>query len=90
MGTKCLCLLRQTAQTGRVLFARDGVSYVVWFENEVGSWESARKERGRLGNDASVCSLDGGETGRLDKLGVRECVGLGGALKEGVWPEKDE
>ena len=72
------------------MVARDGVSYVAWFAKEVGNWESVRKERGRLGSVASACSLDGGDSGRLGKLGACECVGLLAVVYEGVCPEKEE
>ena len=73
-GTVCLCLPRQTAQTGSVPLAMDGVSYVEWDTKDAGIWESVRKERGRLGSEASACSLDGGERGLLEKLGALECM----------------
>ena len=37
---------------------------------------SFRKVLDLLGYAASVCSLVGGESGHLEKLGVRECCGL--------------
>ena len=73
-GTVCLCLPRQMAQTGSVLLAMDGVSYVEWDMKDAGIWESVRKERGRLGSEVSACSLDGSERGLLEKLGALKCM----------------
>ena len=62
------------AQTGSVPLAMDGVSYVEWETKDAGIWESVRKEHGCLGSKASMCSLDGGERGLLEKLGALECM----------------
>ena len=69
---------------GRGPLGKVGGSCVAWLGEEVDDWESLRKECGRLGRDMSVCSLDGGEMGRLERLGPRECAALVEALGVGV------
>ena len=36
-----------------------------------------------------MCSLDGGDMGRLERLGVCKCVALVKELDVGVWPKND-
>ena len=83
-GTECLCLPRQTAQMGRVLFWKAEASCAPMFGKGGADWESTRKERGRLGRDPSACPPDGGEMGRLERLGVRECAALVNVLDAGA------
>ena len=67
----CLWRPRQMAQTGRMMRVLEDDIPVKLF-----GCASFRKVLDLFGYTASVCSLVGGESGRLEKLGVRECCGL--------------
>ena len=69
---------------GRGPLGKVGGLCAAWLGEEVDDWESLRKERGRLGRDMSICSLDGGEMGHLERLGLHECTALVEALGVGV------
>jgi hypothetical protein len=75
---------------GRMLFRKAEASLMPWFGKGGDDWESAQKEHGCLGRDRSTCSLDGGNIGRLERLGECKCGAQLTVLGMKFWPEKDE
>ena len=70
-GMVCLWHPRQMAQTGRMMRVLEDDIPAKLF-----GCASFQKVLNLFGYTASVCSLVGGESGHLEKLGVRECCGL--------------